>query len=168
MDFSVSKEIVSQKLIGDIVYQSRAVDVKEFLDKGKTEIIKLKHDVWDILVVNRYRIICCSLKSKCLALYDENLNFVKTVDKINEFRVAPAGIASYEDHFYISDQLNHKILKLDFELNKIKSIGNLGSRFNQFNVPFGICCKDGILYICDNRNHRIQIYNEDLQFIDTI
>jgi hypothetical protein len=53
LDFNVSTEIVSQKLIGDIVYEKKDVDVKELLVKGKREIIQLNHDVWDILALNR-------------------------------------------------------------------------------------------------------------------
>ncbi len=168
MDFSVSKEIVSQKLIGYIVYQSRAVDVEEFLVKGKAEIIQLNHDVWDILALDRNRFVCSSRHNKCLILYDKYLNLIRTVDKINEVSFLPVGIASYDNHLYIADQLSYSIIKLDNELNKIKSIGSLGSGSNQFRSPYGICCKDGILYICDNGNQRIQIYNKDLEFFDSV
>jgi hypothetical protein len=168
LDFNVSKEIESQKMIGDIVYEKKDVDVKELLVKRKTEIIKLNHDVWDILALNRNRIVCSSRDNKFLTLYDENFSLIKRVDKINEVSLIPVGIASYEKHLYITDKQNNCIIMLDFEFNKIKTIGSLGAYFNQFNKPSGICCKNGILYICDHVNQRIQIYNKDLEFIDTI
>ncbi len=168
MDFNVSKENVTQKMIGNIGYQRKAVDVKELIVNGKTEIIELNHDVFDILVLSENRIVCCSFNNNCLTMYDENLNLVKRVDNISEIRFKPAGIASYDNFLYITDQLNHSIIKLDYEFNKIKSIGSLGSSFNQFNSPWGICCKDGILYTCDYENQRIQIHYTDLEFIDSV
>ncbi len=168
MEFNVSNETVTQKIIGNIVYENQAVDVKELLVNGKMKIIHLDHDVFDILPLNRNRFVCSSRLKKCLIMYDKNFYRIKTVDKINEVSFLPVGIASYDNHLYIADQLSHCIIKLDFEFNKIKSIGSFGSGFIQFNSPLGICCKDGILYICDNRNQRIQIYNKDLEFIDSV
>jgi hypothetical protein len=167
LDFNVSDEIVTEKIIGDIFF-NESVDVKELFLRGKTEIIRLNHDVWGILALNRNRIVCSSRDNKCLMLYDENFNLLKTVDKINEVSFLPVGIASYDKHLYITDKLNNCIIMLDFEFNKIKSIGSLGAYFNQFNKPSGICCKNGILYICDHVNQRIQIYNKDLEFIDSV
>ncbi len=71
-------------------------------------------------------------------------------------------------NLYITDEQNKRTIKLDFEFKTIKTIGSLGSSFNQFNTPPGISCKDGILNICDFMNTRIQIYNKDLEFIGTI
>ncbi len=48
------------------------------------------------------------------------------------------------------------IIKLDFDFNKIKSIGSFGSCYIQLNSPMGICCKDGILNICDNGDQRVK------------
>ena len=52
--------------------------------------------------------------------------------------------------------MNHIIIKLDFDFNKIKSIGSFGSCYIQLKSPMGICCKDGILNICDNGNQRVK------------
>ena len=132
------------------------------------ELIELNHDVFDILVLSKNRIVCSSLANSNLKLYDEKFKLVKRLDKISEIIFEPVCIASYDNHLYITDKLNHIIIVLDFELSRIKSIGSLGSSSNQFNSPWGICCKDGILYICDNGNQRMQIFNKELEFIDTI
>ena len=39
---------------------------------------------------------------------------------------------------------------------------------NQFDKPSGVCYKTGILYIFDTLNKRIQIYNNELEFIDSV
>ncbi len=104
MDFNVSKEIESQKMIGDIVYEKKDVDVKELLVKRKTEIIKLNHDVWDILALNRNRFVCSSRHNKCLIMYDKYFNLITAVVKINKVSFLQVGIASYDNHLYISDR----------------------------------------------------------------
>jgi hypothetical protein len=45
LNFNVSNEIVTEKMIGDIVYENQAVYVKELLANGETEKIQLNHDV---------------------------------------------------------------------------------------------------------------------------
>ncbi len=155
-------------MVGDIIYRSKAVIVKELLLEGKSEIIQLNYGVCDILVLSKNRIVSCGHGRNCLELYDGSLNLLKRVDKISEIRFRPGGLACYDNHIYITDLMNHSIIMLDYEFNKIKSIGSLGSSFNQFYSPWDICCKDGILYICDNDNQRIQIYNKDLEFIDSV
>ena len=60
------------------------------------------------------------------------------------------------------------ILKLGFEFNLIKSIIIPGSGVNQFRSPWGICFKNVILYNCEYYNKRIQIYNKELEFIDSV
>ena len=166
MDFNVSEEIVTEKAIGEIVYLG--VDVKELFLRGKTETIELAHDVFDIIALSNNRIACSSFFSNCLVLYDENFKPVKTIDKINELSFTPTGIASYDNHLYIADSQNHSIIKLDDEFNFIKSFGSFGADFNQFVKPSGICFKNGLLYICDYGNQRIQICDKDLEFIDSV
>jgi hypothetical protein len=156
LNFNVSNESVTEKMIGDIVYENQAVDVKELLVNGETEIIQLNHDVWDILALDRHRIVRSSRDNKCLIMYDENFKPVKIVKKINEVGFDPTGIASYDDHLYITDEQNHRTIKLDFEFKTIKTTGSLGSSSNKFNSPWGICCKNGILYICDTDNQRME------------
>lgn len=48
----------------------------------------------------------------------------------------------------------------------IKSTGTRGAGPGQFNFPNGIrLSKDNELYVCDSENHRIQIFDKDLNFI---
>jgi hypothetical protein len=89
LDFNVSKENVTQKIM-------------ELLVNRETEIIQLNHNVYDILVLRKNRLVCSSRYSNCLALYDDDLNLIKIVEKINEVGFDPAGIASYDDYLYIN------------------------------------------------------------------
>ena len=169
MDFNVSMETVNEKIIGEILYQNESdVDVKELLINGKTEMIKLNQDVWDILALDKNRFVCSNYSSNCLTLYDQNLNLIRKVDLINGESFTPLGLACSDIHLYIADAKNNRILMTDFEYNKIKSVGSHGNFHNQFYSPCGICLKNEILYICDYFNERIQVYNRDLKIISSV
>ena len=75
---------------------------------------------------------------------------------------APDEIAIGNNSLYISDLLNHKIhcFKLE-DGSYVASTGSRGSERGQFNRPNGLCvAQDGLLYVCDSENHRIQVLNE--------
>ena len=166
MDFNISKEILSEKIIGEIFYQNKStVYVKEFLVNGKKEIIELNHDVWDIIALDKTRVVFSNPDSHCLTFYDQNFNLLRNVERINGESFTPYGLACNNNHLYIADRQNDQILMTDFEFNKIKSVGTHGNANNQFNKPGGMCLKNEILYICDLLNHRIQVYNKNLEFI---
>jgi hypothetical protein len=59
-------------------------------------------------------------------------------------------------------------LKTDFDLNKIKSCGEKGKNFNQFDLPVGICFRNTYLYICDFNNSRLQILTNNLEYVNSI
>ena len=163
MDFNVSAEIVNEKIIGDISYLYESdIYVKELLMNAKTEIMESNHDPWDILALDNNRVVCSNPDSKCLTLYDQNLNLLRKVDSINGQGFTPLGLACSDDHLYIADRDDNRIIITDFEFNKIKSVGSAN---NQFDIPSGICLNKEILYICDYLNRTIQVYNKDLEFM---
>jgi tripartite motif-containing protein 2/3/tripartite motif-containing protein 71 len=50
----------------------------------------------------------------------------------------------------------------------ISSTGKQGSQNGQFDRPNGLCvAPDGSLYVCDSENHRIQVFDRDLNFLHT-
>jgi hypothetical protein len=107
------------------------------------------------------------LDDKCLTIYDQNLNFIKQIDRINGEEFQPSSILANfnEKQFYICDNLNDRILITDFEFNFNKSVGSKGSESCQFNGPFDICFSSPKFYICDFHNKRIQVYSKDFNFV---
>ena len=74
------------------MYQNESnVDVREFLVNGKTEIIELNHDVWEIIALDKTRVVLSNPDSDCLSFYDQNFNLVRENDKINGIRFRPFG-----------------------------------------------------------------------------
>ena len=150
------------------MFNRKEIDVKELLINGKREIIELNVGPWDILVLPKNRVLCSNYDNRCLTLYDENLNLIRTIDKINEESIQSLGIAidDYdENHLYIAEPVRNQILKTDLEFNKINSVGHTGTGDNEFHYPCGICYKNKNLFICDNRNKRLKVYSKDLEFI---
>ena len=79
----------------------------------------------------------------------------------------PAGIATDDaDNIYVSSQ--HKLQKFTSRGELIKCTGEKGKKEGQFDVPRGLTLYDNEVYVCDRYNHRIQIFDLDLNFVQSI
>ena len=79
----------------------------------------------------------------------------------------PCGVAISQDgHILVTD--NHRIQKLTFEGDCVKSVGSseTGNGPLQFNIPIGITVHPttGQIFIADMNNHRVQVLNKDLTY----
>ena len=64
---------------------------------------------------------------------------------------------------YISDPYNSMVHKFKKNGQYLKSTGRKGSALKD---PNGLCVsRDGVLYVCDSDNHRIQVFDRDLKFL---
>ena len=76
----------------------------------------------------------------------------------------PKGIAIDDaDNIYVSS--DHKLQKFTSSGELIKCVGQRGSKEGEFNVPLGVTLYDNQVYVCDCNNHRIQVFDLDLNFI---
>ena len=79
----------------------------------------------------------------------------------------PGGIAIDDaDNIYVSSF--HKLQKFTSSGELIKCVGQRGSKEREFNVPHGVTLYDNRVYVCDCYNHRIQVFDLDLNFIRSI
>ena len=79
----------------------------------------------------------------------------------------PAGIATDDtDNIYVSS--NHKLQKFTSSGELIKCIGHRGSEEGEFDDPRGATLYDNQVYVCDRYNHRIQVFDLDLNFVRSI
>jgi hypothetical protein len=162
-------------LIGEINYECNNMDktknktVKDKLKNGSKVIVNsiTGNDVYDMCVLDNN----CLLVSfvTYLSLYNENMQFIRRVDRINSQTFRSGGItANNEDKLiYLSDdEFMHRIIMTDLELNFIKSIGDTyGNGPSQFAHPGGICYFNNHLYVCDFNNYRIQKLTKNLEFV---
>jgi streptogramin lyase len=83
----------------------------------------------------------------------------------------PAGIALNDaGEIFIADgYANARLHKFSPDFKLIKSMGEPGSGNNEFNLPHG-CWIDrkGQLLITDRENDRIQVFNQELEYIKTL
>ena len=79
----------------------------------------------------------------------------------------PKGIAVDDtDNIYVSSE--HKLQKFTSSGELIKCIGRWGSKEGEFNDPRGVAIHSNQVYVCDRDNHRIQVFDLDLNFIRSI
>jgi len=76
----------------------------------------------------------------------------------------PAG-----DSFVTDGYGNSRVVKIGPDGTWLKAVGTYGSGPNQFNTPHGIATDtEGNVYVGDRGNNRIQIYDYDLNFKQTL
>ena len=79
----------------------------------------------------------------------------------------PAGIAVDDmDNIYVSSV--HKLHKFTSSGELIKCVGGRGGKEGEFNDPSGVTLYDNQVYVCDRDNHRIQVFDLDLNFVRSI
>ena len=81
--------------------------------------------------------------------------------------VSPAGIAIDDtDNIYVCSE--HKLQKFTSSGELIKCVGQKGSKEGEFVDPRGVVLYNHQVYVCDSDNHRIQVFDLDLNFIRSI
>src|SRR6266850_89999 len=76
-----------------------------------------------------------------------------------------------KDNIFVADGYNNsRVVKLAKDGTWIKAVGTRGSGPNQFNTVHGIAvdAQQGLVYVADRGNFRIQVYDTELNFNKTI
>jgi hypothetical protein len=75
-----------------------------------------------------------------------------------------------QDNIYVSDGYgNSRVVKIAKDGTWVKTVGTFGSGPNQFNTVHGIASDpQGNIYVADRGNFRIQVYDSDLNFKQSI
>lgn len=104
---------------------------------------------------------------KRVFVFDKEGRYLKDIGD-SELFLRPAGISIYKDRIYVIDTHAHHVLvfkKKDGEL--LFYFGQNGAEKGEFNYPTNIFVRDGLIYITDFMNFRVQIFGEDGDFIST-
>ena len=79
----------------------------------------------------------------------------------------PKGIATDDSgNIYVSSL--HKLQKFTSTGELIKCVGRKGGKEGEFDDPHGLTLRDNLVYVCDINNHRIQVFDLDLNFVRSI
>lgn len=88
--------------------------------------------------------------------------------EIGAFKSASAFFFSPSGYFYITDSETNEIYKMDTLGTTVKSTGGYGWQEASFDQPASVFSTTLNVYVSDKNNHRIQIFDKDLNFISTI
>ena len=166
MDFHFNDD--KKLLIGLIVYENtinlltneeirevikRTSQLEVFLENFKPyEMMSLPNG--QILVVN----------SSSISLYDENFKLIRT----KEYNILSCTLSDKKE-IYAVDSINHCVYKIDLNLNLQMKFGSYGSdNDQQFSSPKSIFWINDYFYVDDDGNNRIQIFDLNFDYVDTI
>jgi sugar lactone lactonase YvrE len=77
-----------------------------------------------------------------------------------------ADIAFASGRVFIADGYgNARVLEYDSQGRRVRQWGTAGTGPGQFNLPHSIAARDGILYVADRQNGRIQRFNLDGEYL---
>lgn len=84
-----------------------------------------------------------------------------TVSKGDKLIVSDTELDLYVhgEKIFVLDNADKSVTEYDKNLNKISKIGSMGSETNRLNSPNAIASGDSKLFIADNGNNRVSIYN---------
>ena len=81
----------------------------------------------------------------------------------------PVGVTFDDDnHLYVVDSNNHRVQKFDITSKYLLQFGSYGSKKGQMEYPVGITIHNNRVYVADQLNHRICVFQCDGIFIHTI
>ncbi|NNE64396.1 MAG: hypothetical protein HKN34_09960 [Gammaproteobacteria bacterium] len=109
---------------------------------------------------------------KSILVYDPFGLYVKTVD-LTDITTQLAGIATSPDgnRIYVVDRggidsNQHQLVIIDQINDTVKQVGQRGNGQGQFNLPTDIAVdSEGTVYLLDAGNFRVQVFNEDGEYI---
>lgn len=80
----------------------------------------------------------------------------------------PYGICVAADAIYVCDFDNSCVVELDRNGNRIASYGEFGEGAGQFRNPTAILRHEGMIYVLDQGNHRVQVFDEEMSYQNEI
>ncbi|MBU0558063.1 MAG: NHL repeat-containing protein [Bacteroidetes bacterium] len=96
------------------------------------------------------------------SLIAQNFIFVNEIGDFEEassFSINPSGF------IYVADVESNEVAKLDTLGNVNKFVGGYGWSISSFDEPVDVFANTLHVYIADKNNHRIQIFDKDLNFL---
>lgn len=111
-------------------------------------------------------------QNKRIQIFDTNLEYISEFTDVGQYPNLEDVAVSHEGFTYVV--YNHRyneerIIKLDKNGNEIHSWGGEGSSQGQFNNPKGIAVDSaGYVYVADQDNHRVQIFDENGTYLSEI
>ena len=143
----------------DPIQLGRPVRVVTYLDKP-----------YGIAYNSRGDMIVSECRGHSVSIFDIRGQKIRTFGSLGnspDQMISPKGIAVDDmDNIYVSSQ--HKLQKFTSSGELIKCVGGRGEKEGEFDVPRGVTLYDNQVYVCDRNNHHIQVFDLDLNFVQSI
>ena len=119
---------------------------------------------WGIALNSKQQLVVA--ESKKVTVFDREGKKVQTIT--SEKLSRPYGVAvDKDDNIYVSSIGNNSLLKFSKEGKFVKLVGREGTQPGEFNGPDMIKVINDKLYVCDRDNHRFQILNTELEYVNS-
>ena len=123
-------------------------------------------DPWGIAMNSHGEMVVSSFGDNKVSLWDRKGKKIQTYGEEGQMR-HPTGVAvDNDDNVYVASEFQLQKFSRDGHL--IKCVGRQGSKDGEFKDPKGIRLHHGHIYVSDQGNNRIQMFDTDLNFIRTI
>ena len=130
---------------------------------------------YSIVVTCLLLIVLCSIQCgiAILACYSRNnrvqvfTSSFQFLFQLNERMHGPCGICFSENKVYVAQDRSNCLNVYSIEGRLLHSVGVKGEKELEFDVPCGLevsLLRTNLIYVCDNKNDRIQCLNFDLTF----
>jgi hypothetical protein len=105
----------------------------------------------DLCLLPNNMIALSNSTQKNICVHDEDFNLIKLINKIDNDTFHPLRLeTNNENLIYITEFSKCQVIMTDLNFNKIKSVGSMGSNFDQFNYPNGIALLDYFIMLFEN------------------
>lgn len=133
-------------------------------DVGKPEGICLFHDGRIAVADTHYhRIIFFDRDGKVLSMHGEHGSDPGQFIYLSSLTQDDLG------NYYVCEYGgNDRVQKFDVDGNWIAEFGGFGTDDGQFQRPMGVVWKDGLIYVADAINNRIQVFRDDGRFVSIL
>ena len=122
-----------------------------------------------VVVLDNGEIVVCDTHYSQILVFDEMGTVLRQFGRdgrgAGEF-IYPVAIArDAQNHLYIGEYgSNDRIQKFTSEGEHLVTFGSFGTEAGQFQRPSGIVWHEGLVYVADAVNNRIQVFSEDGKF----
>jgi len=125
--------------------------------------------LWDVAIGVNDEVVIADNTNKCVIVLDCNFALLAVIERGNgdSRLVNPVGVAVSKDNIIaVSDWYSHQVKKYTLQGNLLSVIGNnAGNKNGQFFCPSGLVFSSNkMLYVVDNSNHRVQVFQQDDKF----
>ena len=121
---------------------------------------------WGIALNSKQQLVVAEWGGNKVTVFDTEGKKVQTITSEKFSRLIGVAVDK-DDNLYVSDKSNSSLLKFSKEGRLMKVVGRKGTQPGEFKDPGMIKIINDKLYVCDRGNHRVQILNTELEYVNS-